>query len=62
MRSKKKAGPGARRERREFSGEFKAEAVRLAAERRAVGGTLTQVGRELAGRSKWRLGTRGTVQ
>lgn len=47
MRSKKKASPSARRERREFSEEFKAEAVRLAAERRAVGGTLTQVGREL---------------
>ena len=47
MRSKKKAGAGARRERREFSEEFKAEAVRLAAERRAGGGTLTQVGREL---------------
>ena len=47
MTSKKKAGPAGRRERREFSAEFKAEAVRLAAERRAVGGTLTQVGREL---------------
>ena len=47
MRSKKKVGAGARRERREFSAEFKAEAVRLAAERRAVGGSLTQVGREL---------------
>ena len=47
MTSKKKAGPAGRRERREFSAEFKAEAVRLAAERRAAGGTLTQVGREL---------------
>jgi transposase len=50
MKSKGKAGPGGsagRRERREFSEEFKAEAVRLAAERRAAGGTLTQVGREL---------------
>lgn len=47
MKAKGKAGPGGRRERREFSAEFKAEAVRLAAERRAVGGTLTQVGREL---------------
>ena len=47
MTSKRKAGSGARRERRVFSDEFKAEAVRLAAERRAVGGSLTQVGREL---------------
>lgn len=47
MKSKKTAGPAGRRERREFSAEFKAEAVRLAAERRAAGGTLTQVGREL---------------
>ena len=47
MKSKGKAGPTARRARREFSEEFKAEAVRLAAERRASGGSLTQVGREL---------------
>lgn len=50
MRSRKKAGPAGtagRRERREFSEEFKAEAVRLAAERRAAGGNLTQLGREL---------------
>jgi len=47
MKSKRTAGPAGRRERREFSEEFKAEAVRLAAERRAAGGTLTQVGREL---------------
>ena len=33
----------ARRERREFSEEFKAEAVRMVAERRAAGATLTQV-------------------
>lgn len=46
MKSKRTAG-AARRERREFSAEFKAEAVRLAAARRAAGGTLTQVGREL---------------
>jgi len=44
MKSNKKTG---RRERREFSAEFKAEAVRLVAERRAAGATLTQVGREL---------------
>ena len=47
MKSKGKAGLTARRVRREFSDEFKAEAVRLAAERRAAGGSLTQVGREL---------------
>ena len=47
MNSKGKAGSAARRARREFSDEFKAEAVRLAAERRAAGGSLTQVGREL---------------
>jgi transposase len=36
-----------RRERRMFSAEFKAEAVRLMTERRARGGTLAQVSREL---------------
>ena len=36
-----------RRERREFSAEFKAEAVQLVAERRAAGASLTQIGREL---------------
>jgi len=46
MKSKGRAGP-ARRERRAFSAEFKAEAVRLAAERRSAGGSLTQVAREL---------------
>ena len=50
MKSKGKAGFAARRAWREFSEEFKAEAVRLAAERRAAGGSLTQVGRELDGR------------
>jgi transposase len=44
MKSNRNVG---RRERREFSAEFKAEAVRLVAERRAAGGTLAQVGREL---------------
>lgn len=44
MKSNRKAG---RRERREFSAEFKAEAVRLVEERRAAGETLAQVGREL---------------
>ena len=33
MKSKGKAGPATRRARRGFSDEFKAEAVRLAAER-----------------------------
>lgn len=36
-----------KRERRGFSAEFKAEAVRLAAERGAVGVALAQVAREL---------------
>jgi transposase len=44
MKSNRKAGP---RVRRAFSAEFKAEAVRLVAARRAEGATLTQVGREL---------------
>lgn len=44
MKSKRRSE---RRERREFSAEFKAEAVRLVAERRAAGATLAQVGREL---------------
>jgi transposase len=44
MKSRK---TGTRRERRTFSAEFKAEAVRLLAARRATGGTLAQVGREL---------------
>ena len=36
-----------RRERRGFTAEFKAEAVRLLAERRTAGATAPQVGREL---------------
>lgn len=40
-------GAAGRRERREFSAEFKAEAVRLVAGRRASGVTLAQIGREL---------------
>lgn len=36
-----------RRERRAFSAEFKAEAVRMVGERRAAGASLTQIGREL---------------
>ena len=43
----KSTGRAGRRERRAFSDEFKAEAVRMAAERPAAGGTLTQVAREL---------------
>ena len=35
------------RERRAFSAEFNAEAVRLVAERRAAGASLTQIGRAL---------------
>ena len=41
------AGPAARRARREFSTEFKAEAVRLVTERRGAGETLAQIGRDL---------------
>jgi transposase len=44
MQTKRNA---ARRERRDFRAEFKAEAVRLVAERRAEGVTLARVGREL---------------
>lgn len=47
MKSRRNVGPAGRRERRAFSGEFKAEAVRLVTERRAAGVTLAQVGREL---------------
>jgi putative transposase len=47
MKANRNAGSLGRRERREFSAEFKAEAVRLVAERRASGATLAQVGREL---------------
>lgn len=44
MKSNRKS---VRRERRAFSAEFKAEAVRMVAERRAAGVPLSQVGREL---------------
>ena len=47
MKTNRKAGSAGRRERREFSTEFKAEAVRMVAERRALGVSLTQIGREL---------------
>ena len=46
MKSKGKTVTG-RRERRAFSAEFKAEAVRMVAERRTAGVPLTQIGREL---------------
>ena len=44
--SKARSG-SAKRERRFFSAEFKAQAVRLVEERRARGVSLAQVGREL---------------
>ena len=50
MKTNKKAGPAGPagpRERRAFSTEFKADAVRMLAERRALGVSLAQVGREL---------------
>ena len=43
-RRERDAGP---RERRAFSAELKAQAVRLVAERRASGMSVAQVGREL---------------
>ena len=48
MKTGKKGGATAgRRERRAFTAEFKAEAVRMLAERRALGVSTTQIGREL---------------
>ena len=47
MKMHKQAGVAGRRERRECSPEFKAEAVRMLAEHRAMGVSLTPVGREL---------------
>ena len=47
MKTDRKAGPAGRRERRAFSAEFKAEAVRMVAERRTAGVPLSQIGREL---------------
>ena len=47
MKKTGKGGAAGRRERRAFSAEFKAEAVRLVSERRAHGVSLVQVGREL---------------
>jgi transposase-like protein len=45
--AKAKEPAAAARERRHFTAEFKLEAVRRAAERRAAGVPLTQVAREL---------------
>lgn len=45
--TRQKAGTGSRRERRAFSDEFKEEAVRMLRERRAIGVSVTQIGREL---------------
>ena len=45
MKSNRKAGSAARRERRASSPEFKAEAIRLVVERRALGVPLSQIGR-----------------
>ena len=45
--TKKRVGPAGRRVRREFSPEFKAQAVRMIGERRALGVSLTQLGQEL---------------
>lgn len=45
--TRQKAGAGSRRERRAFSDEFKQEAVRMLRERRAIGVSVTQIGREL---------------
>jgi transposase len=47
MKSRKKEPEAPRRERRAFTAEFKRQAVQLLHERRAQGGTVTQVGREL---------------
>jgi transposase len=47
MKRNKKTDALGRRERRAFTAEFKAEAVRTVAERRAEGATLAQISREL---------------
>lgn len=47
MKANRGKASAARREGREFSAEFNAEAVRMIVARRAVGVTLAQVGREL---------------
>lgn len=47
MSSSKRHGSGGRRQRRQFSPEFKQEAVRLMNERRSGGASLAQIAREL---------------
>lgn len=47
MTKQAQSSRGARRIRRAFSAEYKAEAVRLVAERRSAGTSLTQIAREL---------------
>jgi transposase len=47
MKRNKKTDALGRRERRAFTAEFKAEAVRAVLERRAEGATLAQISREL---------------
>jgi transposase len=63
MTANKKAGSAGRRERRAFSAEFKVEAIRMMAERRALGVPLSQIGRELDVRPDqlraWARGQRG---
>lgn len=46
-KSRKEGGASPKRERRVFSDAFKQEAVRLLQDRRAAGGMLSQVAREL---------------
>lgn len=47
MKSRKQRNEASRRERRAFTEAFKRQAVQLMHERRAQGGTVTQIGREL---------------
>ena len=47
MKSNRKAGSAGRRERRAFSAEFRAEAVRMLEERRDLGVSVAQIGRQL---------------
>ena len=47
MKSRKHRDDSPRRERRAFTDEFKRQAVQLMHERRAVGVSVTQIGREL---------------
>ena len=63
MKPKGRTGLSGRRERRVFSAEFKAAAVRLMTDRQAGGVSLAQVGRELDVRPdllrRWAKGVRG---